>query len=171
MLYLNFLRPVYIGLIIITLGRVIPVLIFYLLIGLAKINSFILWQVNKRTINLHQLTFRIVLARQLTEGYSSRKKKGRSARFQAKKCVDPDNVRLASVRNHMPPKDGSYAGAVVGMPLSGILTDYISWQACFYAYVWAVAGLFGRQGYEVLRHPPYSRDFRIKVKSQELKMK
>ncbi|UYV73767.1 SLC17A6 [Cordylochernes scorpioides] len=29
---------------------------------------------------------------------------------------------------------GSYAGAVLGMPLSGILTDYISWQACFYFY-------------------------------------
>ncbi|GFT05006.1 vesicular glutamate transporter 3, partial [Nephila pilipes] len=29
---------------------------------------------------------------------------------------------------------GSYAGAVVGMPLSGILTAYISWQACFYIY-------------------------------------
>ncbi|CAL1267336.1 unnamed protein product [Larinioides sclopetarius] len=33
---------------------------------------------------------------------------------------------------------GSYAGAVVGMPLSGMLTDYISWQACFYIY-----GAFG----------------------------
>ncbi|KAG8194462.1 hypothetical protein JTE90_013220 [Oedothorax gibbosus] len=33
---------------------------------------------------------------------------------------------------------GSYAGAVVGMPLSGMLTDYISWQACFYIY-----GIFG----------------------------
>ncbi|XP_022250533.1 vesicular glutamate transporter 1-like isoform X2 [Limulus polyphemus] len=33
---------------------------------------------------------------------------------------------------------GSYAGAVIGMPLSGILTDYIGWQACFYFY-----GVFG----------------------------
>ncbi|CAN7998991.1 unnamed protein product [Ixodes hexagonus] len=33
---------------------------------------------------------------------------------------------------------GSYAGAVVGMPLSGILTDYVGWQACFYFY-----GVFG----------------------------
>ncbi|CAH1785833.1 unnamed protein product [Owenia fusiformis] len=33
---------------------------------------------------------------------------------------------------------GSYAGAVVGMPLSGILTQYIGWQACFYFY-----GAFG----------------------------
>lgn len=34
---------------------------------------------------------------------------------------------------------GSYAGAVVGMPLSGMLTDYISWQACFYFY--GIAGM------------------------------
>jgi ACS family sodium-dependent inorganic phosphate cotransporter-like MFS transporter 6/7/8 len=33
---------------------------------------------------------------------------------------------------------GSYAGAVVGMPLSGILTAYLGWQACFYFY-----GAFG----------------------------
>ncbi|ELU12188.1 hypothetical protein CAPTEDRAFT_177109 [Capitella teleta] len=29
---------------------------------------------------------------------------------------------------------GSYAGAVLGMPLSGILTGYLGWQACFYFY-------------------------------------
>ena len=29
---------------------------------------------------------------------------------------------------------GSYAGAVVGMPLSGILTEYMGWQCCFYVY-------------------------------------
>lgn len=29
---------------------------------------------------------------------------------------------------------GSYAGAVVGMPVSGILTDVIGWEACFYFY-------------------------------------
>ena len=29
---------------------------------------------------------------------------------------------------------GSYAGAVLGLPLSGIFTDYIGWQACFYFY-------------------------------------
>lgn len=37
---------------------------------------------------------------------------------------------------------GSYAGAVVGMPLSGILTDYVGWQACFYFY-----GVFGAMWY------------------------
>jgi len=29
---------------------------------------------------------------------------------------------------------GSYAGAVLGMPLSGIMTDYAGWEACFYFY-------------------------------------
>ncbi|CAK9296156.1 unnamed protein product [Gordionus sp. m RMFG-2023] len=29
---------------------------------------------------------------------------------------------------------GSYAGAVIGMPLSAFLTDYLGWQACFYFY-------------------------------------
>ncbi|XP_075974440.1 vesicular glutamate transporter [Anticarsia gemmatalis] len=33
---------------------------------------------------------------------------------------------------------GTYAGIVIGMPLSGLLTDYISWQAPFYFY-----GFFG----------------------------
>ncbi|GFU18398.1 uncharacterized protein TNCV_1980791 [Trichonephila clavipes] len=42
------------------------------------------------------------LARLLIDGYSSRKRKGRPASFQAKKCVVPDDVRLASVGNHMP---------------------------------------------------------------------
>ncbi|KAI5642705.1 major facilitator superfamily domain-containing protein [Phthorimaea operculella] len=34
---------------------------------------------------------------------------------------------------------GTYAGIVIGMPLSGILTDYISWEAPFYFY--GVAGV------------------------------
>ena len=29
---------------------------------------------------------------------------------------------------------GSYAGAVVGMPMSGFLTQAIGWEACFYFY-------------------------------------
>ncbi|GFV30317.1 piggyBac transposable element-derived protein 4 [Trichonephila clavipes] len=64
-------------------------------------NSFILWQVNKRNRGFDQLTLRTVLARLLKDGYSSRKRKGRLAGFQAKKCVVLDDVRLASVGNHM----------------------------------------------------------------------
>ncbi|GFV35765.1 uncharacterized protein TNCV_913551 [Trichonephila clavipes] len=44
-------------------------------------------QVNKRNRSLDQLTFRIALARQLTDGYSLREKKGRPASFQAKYIV------------------------------------------------------------------------------------
>lgn len=31
-------------------------------------------------------------------------------------------------------KTGSYAGAVLGIPLSGILTEYLNWQVAFYFY-------------------------------------
>ncbi|CAG9785687.1 unnamed protein product [Diatraea saccharalis] len=42
---------------------------------------------------------------------------------------------------------GTYAGIVIGMPLSGLLTDYISWEAPFYFYgvsgvVWYVMWLW-----------------------------
>ncbi|GFX20241.1 piggyBac transposable element-derived protein 4 [Trichonephila clavipes] len=67
--------------------------IFYFLIDLAIVSSFILWQVNKRNRSLDQLTFRIALTRQLIDGHSSRKRKIRPASFQAKKCVVPDDVR------------------------------------------------------------------------------
>ncbi|GFT45910.1 piggyBac transposable element-derived protein 4 [Trichonephila clavipes] len=64
--------------------------------------SGLLWQVNKSNRSLDQLTFRIALARQLIDGYSSRKKKGRPTSFQAKQCVVPDDVRLATVGNYVP---------------------------------------------------------------------
>ncbi|GFT14992.1 piggyBac transposable element-derived protein 4 [Trichonephila clavipes] len=69
--------------------------IFYFLIDLASINSFTLWQVNKRYRSLDQLTFRKALARQLIDGIYSRKRKGRRASFQAKKCATPVGVGLA----------------------------------------------------------------------------
>lgn len=34
----------------------------------------------------------------------------------------------------IPLSTGSYAGAVLGLPISGLLTDQISWEACFYFY-------------------------------------
>ncbi|GFX10744.1 piggyBac transposable element-derived protein 4 [Trichonephila clavipes] len=46
--------------------------IFYFLIDLAIINSFILRQVNKKNGSFDQLTFRMALARQLVDKYSSR---------------------------------------------------------------------------------------------------
>uniref|UniRef100_T1JUN7 Major facilitator superfamily (MFS) profile domain-containing protein n=2 Tax=Tetranychus urticae TaxID=32264 RepID=T1JUN7_TETUR len=35
---------------------------------------------------------------------------------------------------------GSYAGAVLGLPISGMLTEWLGWQACFYFY--GVVGCF-----------------------------
>ncbi|GFX43503.1 piggyBac transposable element-derived protein 4 [Trichonephila clavipes] len=94
------------------MARLIAILIFYFLINLAIINSFILWQVNKRNRNLDQLTFRIALARLLIDGYFSRKGKGRPARSQAKKC----DVRLASVENPVPKMVSNYRrSAPVGL--------------------------------------------------------
>ncbi|XP_035227169.1 piggyBac transposable element-derived protein 4-like [Stegodyphus dumicola] len=81
--------------------------IFYFLTDLGIVNSFILWQVNKRNRSLDQLTFRIALARQLTDGYSS-KKRGRPASFQAKRCAVPDDIRIANVGNHMPEMASNY---------------------------------------------------------------
>ncbi|GFV92991.1 piggyBac transposable element-derived protein 4 [Trichonephila clavipes] len=75
---------------------------------LGIVNSFILWQVSKRNRNLDQLTFRIALACQLIDGYSSRKRKGRPACFQAKMCAVPDDVPLARVGNHMPKMVSNY---------------------------------------------------------------
>ncbi|GFW59928.1 piggyBac transposable element-derived protein 4 [Trichonephila clavipes] len=83
-------------------------MVSYFLIDLGIVNSFILWQVNKRNRNLDQLTFHIALARQPTEGYSSRKRKGHPASFQAKKCAVLDDVRLASVGNPMPKMVSNY---------------------------------------------------------------
>ncbi|GFV51183.1 piggyBac transposable element-derived protein 4 [Trichonephila clavipes] len=69
---------------------------FLFLIDLAIINSFLLWKVSKRR-SLDQLTFHIALARQLKDGYSTRKRKGLPVCFQAKKCVLTEDVHLASV--------------------------------------------------------------------------
>ncbi|GFV97102.1 transposable element Tcb1 transposase [Trichonephila clavipes] len=61
----------------------------------------------------HGITFsfersRIAIACQLIHGYSSRKRKGRPSSFQANTCVVPDDVRLASVGNHMPKTVSNY---------------------------------------------------------------
>ncbi|GFV54948.1 piggyBac transposable element-derived protein 4 [Trichonephila clavipes] len=67
-----------------------------------------LWRVSKRIRSLDKLTFRIALTRQLIDGYSSRKRKGRPASFQVKKCVVPDDVRLTSVENPIPKMVSNY---------------------------------------------------------------
>lgn len=75
--------------------------IFYYLLDLAIVNSFVLWklqQPNKKKCN--QLTFRMKLARQLINGFSSRKTLGRPTNFV--QSAVPNEVRLANVGCHFP---------------------------------------------------------------------
>lgn len=57
---------------------------------------------------------------------------------------------------------GSYAGAVVGLPMSGFLTEHLGWETCFYFY-----GMLGIGWYVVWlwlsferpsKHPTISRE-------------
>lgn len=57
---------------------------------------------------------------------------------------------------------GSYAGAVVGLPMSGMLTEWLGWETCFYFY-----GMLGLAWYaswmwlsfeKPAKHPTISRD-------------
>ena len=83
--------------------------IFYFLVDVAIVNSFVLWKINKRESGQHdQLTYRICLARQLIAGFSSRKRRGQKPVFLAKKGKVPDDVRLASVGVHQPVLGDTY---------------------------------------------------------------
>lgn len=81
--------------------------IFYYLLDLAIVNSFIMWKMKQANpSNCHQLDFRINLARQLIGGFSSRKSRGRPPNFI--KQALPDSVRLANVGCHMPERNDNY---------------------------------------------------------------
>lgn len=81
--------------------------IFYYLTDLAIVNSFVMWKLKHKTpATCHQLDFRINLARQLIDGFSSRKNRGRPPNFIKRKI--PDSVRLANVGIHMPEKHNNY---------------------------------------------------------------
>lgn len=80
--------------------------IFFFLIDLAIVNSYILRQLSKRR-NEDQLTFRIGLARQLISGYSNRKRRGKPVQFLANKRMVPEEVRLSQVGSHFP-EQGTY---------------------------------------------------------------
>ncbi|GFS88097.1 piggyBac transposable element-derived protein 4 [Trichonephila clavipes] len=82
--------------------------IFHFLIDLSIINSFLLWQVNKRNKSLDKLTLCIILACPLKDGYSSRKRKVRPGSFQRNKCLVSDDVHLANVGNHIPKMVSNY---------------------------------------------------------------
>jgi Transposase IS4 len=83
--------------------------ILYYLIDLAIINSFILWKLNKRSSANHdQMSYRLRLARQLIDGFTTRKRIGRPISFLANKKEVPDDVRLAAVGQHMPTQGNTY---------------------------------------------------------------
>ncbi|XP_059170865.1 vesicular glutamate transporter 2-like [Physella acuta] len=64
---------------------------------------------------------------------------------------------------------GSYAGAVLGMPLSGILTRYLGWQSGFYVFgvlgaLWSIAWWF--LSYErPSTHPTISEEERVYIET------
>ena len=78
--------------------------IFFYLIDLAVVNSFILWRLSKNSDQTYdQLSFRLRLARQLIGDFSSRKRRGPPAvAFLAHKQKVPDDVRTVGVGVHMP---------------------------------------------------------------------
>ncbi|GFX74626.1 piggyBac transposable element-derived protein 4 [Trichonephila clavipes] len=74
--------------------------IFYFIFNLAIINSFIPWQVKKRNRRPANIPYSI--SSLAHRRIFLKKRKRRPASCQAKCVVVPDDVRLASVGNHMP---------------------------------------------------------------------
>nr|CAI5827264.1 unnamed protein product [Callosobruchus analis] len=69
--------------------------------------KFILMNTSKKRTG-DQLTFRINLARQLVNGYSSKKRRNRPVFFLPNKRAVPDEVRLSEVGKHLPIQDATY---------------------------------------------------------------
>nr|CAI5851117.1 unnamed protein product [Callosobruchus analis] len=81
--------------------------ILYYLVDMAIVNSFILMNTSKKRTG-DQLTFRINLARQLVNGYSSKKRRNRPVFFLPNKRAVPDEVHLSEVGKHLPIQDATY---------------------------------------------------------------
>lgn len=69
--------------------------ILYYLIDMAIVNSYILMNTNKKRA-IDQLSFRINLARQLIDGFTSRKRRNKPVIFLSNKRAVPDEVRLSA---------------------------------------------------------------------------
>lgn len=70
--------------------------IFYYLLDMAIVNSFVLWKMRQpNNEKCKQLTYRLALARQLIDGFCSRKTRGRPPNFFHRSV--PKDVRLADV--------------------------------------------------------------------------
>lgn len=74
--------------------------ILYFLLDLAIVNSFILWKLHHPAQSKSQLSYRLKLAKQLINGFSSRKIQGRPVNYF--KCSVPKEVRLAKSALHLP---------------------------------------------------------------------
>lgn len=75
--------------------------ILYFLLDMAVVNSFILWKMHRPPDpKNNQLTYRLKLARQLINGFSSRKIQGRPVNFF--KCSVPKELRLSKGALHLP---------------------------------------------------------------------
>lgn len=79
--------------------------LMYFLIDMAIVNGHIMWKNSKPgEKNRHQLAFRLRLARQLINGFSSRKRLGRPVNYQNKRKYVPEEVKFVNVGRHFPDK-------------------------------------------------------------------
>lgn len=80
--------------------------IMYFLIDLAIVNSYIAYKVSKGAkCRQDQFSFRLNLAKQLIQGFFSRKRRGKPINFHNKTKTVPDDVRFDQVGKHFP-KEG-----------------------------------------------------------------
>lgn len=81
--------------------------ITYFLIDMAIVNSYIAYKVSKGVIcRQDQFSYRLNLAKQLIQGFLSRKRKGKPINFHTKTKTVPDEVKFDRVGVHMP-KEGA----------------------------------------------------------------
>ena len=83
--------------------------ILYWLIDVCIVNAYVMYRMNHRhQQDIDQLSFRLLLARQLTSAFSGKRKKGRPVSFLARKKKVPDDVRLQMVGNHLPQQNKNF---------------------------------------------------------------
>lgn len=81
--------------------------ILYYLVDMAIVNSFILMNTTRKVTG-DQLTFRINLARQLINGFTSKKRRNKPVMFLPNKRTVPEEVRLSDVGKHLPVQTATY---------------------------------------------------------------
>lgn len=82
--------------------------IFDYLIDMCIVNSFVMYKLSRKgNEKCDQLSYRLVLAKQLIGGFTSRKKRGRAVLFMSNKRQVPEEVRISPQNPHFPVA-GSY---------------------------------------------------------------